>query len=123
MTTPLLALANILVNGILTLESAYAKNGMTYPSLDDPFSPDSLDGDEVLENTTRVIIGAAAQIIATVRLPVETLQESSLAMYTPVSLGLAADLGVADILKAAGPAVCNILFLLVLWDSNLRSCI
>ena len=120
MTTPLLALANILVNGIITLESAYAKNGMAYPSLDDPYSPDSLDGDEVLENATRVIIGAAAQIIATVRPPVETLQESSLAMYTPVSLGLAADLGIADVLKAAGPAVRHILFPIALSGSNLR---
>ena len=120
MTTPLLALANILVNGILTLESVYAKNGMTYPSLDDPFSPGSLDGDEVLANTTRVIIGAAAQIIATVRPPVETLQESALAMYTPVSLGLAVDSGIADVLKAAGSAVRQVSFLLISSRSNFK---
>ena len=121
MTTPLLTLANTLVSGILTLESVYAKNGMTYPSLDDPFSPGSLDGDEVLANATRVIIGAAAQIIATVRPPVETLQESALAMYTPASLGLAVDFGIADVLKATGPVVRYILFLLALSCSNFRS--
>lgn len=105
MTTPLFALANTLINGVLTLESVYAKNGSSFPSLDEPFVPNALDNDAVLAATTRLIVGAAAQIIATVRPPVETLQDYALSMYTPATLGLAVDCNFADVLESVGPKV------------------
>lgn len=122
MTTPLFALANTLINGILTLESVYAKNATSFPSLDEPFVPNALDNDAVLAATTRLIVGAAAQIIATVRPPVETLQDYALSMYTPAALGLAVDCNFADVLESVGPEVRQYMVLLFLAPDHSRTC-
>jgi len=103
MTSPLTALASIISSGVQTLESAYAKDGLNFPSLDDPFQPNHLTFDPALMDTTRLIVAAAAQIIATVRFPMETIQNDLMGMYTTALLGFAVEANVPDILKDAGP--------------------
>jgi len=105
MPSQLSALANIISSGVQTLESAYAENGRTYPSLDDPFDPSGLDQDRVLVETRRLIVAAATQIIACVRPPAETVLESMAGACTTTTLGFIADTNVVDILKEAGPSV------------------
>ncbi len=77
-----------------------------FPSLDEPFAPSPLDNDQVLAQTTRVLVAAAAQIIATVRPPMDTIQDYAPAMYMSATLGTAVDINLADILKNSGSQVC-----------------
>jgi len=103
MSSPLQNLVKIISEGVETLESAYDKDGRSFPSLNDPFTPTPLDGNTKLRATAQVVAAAAAQLLATVRAPVETLQDYTPGMYTSAALGIVVESNVADILKAAGP--------------------
>ncbi|KAI0063777.1 S-adenosyl-L-methionine-dependent methyltransferase [Artomyces pyxidatus] len=103
MTTPLKALADIISSGVQTLESAYSKKGIPFPSLDDPFQPTLLDNEYDVATATNLIVAAAHQIIATVRQPVDTVYDYASAMYMSAALGLAVDVNVPDVLKDVGP--------------------
>ncbi|KAI0063823.1 S-adenosyl-L-methionine-dependent methyltransferase [Artomyces pyxidatus] len=103
MTTPLKALATIISSSVQTLESAYSKKGVPFPSLDDPFQPISLYNEHDVVTATNLIVAAAHQIIATVRQPMDTLFDYAPAMYTSAALGLAVDVNVPDVLKDVGP--------------------
>ncbi|KAI0041965.1 S-adenosyl-L-methionine-dependent methyltransferase [Auriscalpium vulgare] len=100
-TSPLIALAAIISSGVRTLEDAYAQQGHTFPSLNEPFSPGPLDGDKALADTTRLIVAAAHQIIAIVRAPIETFQDYAPALYMTSSLGFVDRTDIADVLKEA----------------------
>ncbi|KAL0952694.1 hypothetical protein HGRIS_006932 [Hohenbuehelia grisea] len=103
MTISLKALAQLILANVETLESACAKHGTDYPSLDDPFAPSALNADPVAANASRVIVGAAAQLIATVRDPIEMLQDHCSSMYTAAAVGFVNSNDVADILQVSGP--------------------
>ena len=103
--SPLSALLSILTKSINTLESAYSEANLQYPSLDAPFAPTPLDGNPELIQATRHAVAAAAQIIATIRVPIETVQEYSTSSYAVASLNLVVETNVANILKAAGDQV------------------
>ena len=103
--SPLAALAGIISQEVQTLESAYSKKGLSFPSLDEPFKPGPLDDDSDVGNTTRLIVAAAYQIIATVRPPLETIMLQAPAMYLSASLGVVDEADIADVLKEAGPQV------------------
>ncbi len=104
-TSPLTALAGIISQGAQSLESAYSKKGLSFPSLDEPFKPGPLDDDPDVGNTTRLVVAAAYQIIATVRPPMETVMDYAPAMYLSASLGVVDEANVVDALKEAGPQV------------------
>ena len=104
-TSPLAALAGIISQGVQTLESAYSKKGLSFPSLDEPFKPGPLDDDLEVGNTTRLIVAAAYQIIATVRPPLETITLQAPAMYLSASLGIIDEANVADVLNDADSRV------------------
>lgn len=106
MASPLSALLIIISSNVQTLEAAYAKAGATFPSLDDPFSPTPLDFDPSLKETKKLIVAAAAQLLATVCSPIETLQEYSPGMNWTATLGFVVDTNVPDILYGAGSQVC-----------------
>ncbi|KAI0267868.1 S-adenosyl-L-methionine-dependent methyltransferase [Gloeopeniophorella convolvens] len=103
MPDDLTALVQILSQSVTTLQESYAKKGAPFPSLDDPFKPGPLDDDPGVADTTRLIVAAAYQIIATVRSPLETIQDYAPAMYLSSSLGLVDEADVADAVKEAGP--------------------
>ncbi|VDB99932.1 unnamed protein product [Peniophora sp. CBMAI 1063] len=100
--SPLSSLVSILSSNVKVLEAAYAKQNKSYPSLDADFVSDPLDADPELGMAKRLVVAAAAQIIATVRSPMETVQEYGTSSYAVASLGLAVNINVADILKDSG---------------------
>lgn len=106
-TSPLLSLAEIISSGVRTLEAAYAKEGVPYPSIDDPLRPGpvSLEADPALQQTSRLIVAAAYQIIASVRHPMETIMDFAPAQYMSSSLGAVVEAHVPDVLKEAGSQV------------------
>ncbi|KAF9025659.1 S-adenosyl-L-methionine-dependent methyltransferase [Hymenopellis radicata] len=65
--------------------------------------PGPMDADMAVDMTKRIIVAAAAQLIATVRSPPETLQLDCTGTYTTAVLGVIEDANVADILMEAGP--------------------
>ncbi|KAG5645605.1 hypothetical protein DXG03_005743 [Asterophora parasitica] len=101
--TPLSALAAIISSNVKSLEAAYATHGADFPSLDDPFRPTPLDFDPTLHQTKALIVAAAAQILASVRSPIETLQEYAPGMYWTATLGFVVDANIPDILNEGGP--------------------
>ncbi|KAI0057867.1 hypothetical protein BV25DRAFT_1841314 [Artomyces pyxidatus] len=102
MASPLTALVNLISSSVQTLESAYSKEGLAFPSLDEPFRPGPLDKDSAIVAATQVVVVAAHQLIATVRPPVDTVFEHGLSMYMAASLNVAVDVDVPDVLKEAG---------------------
>ncbi|KAI0063786.1 S-adenosyl-L-methionine-dependent methyltransferase [Artomyces pyxidatus] len=103
MTTPLKALADIISSGVQTLESAYSKKGIPFPSLDDPLQPTFLDNEHDVVTATNLIVAAAHQIIAAVRQPMDTVYEYAAGMYMSATLGVAVEVNVPDVLKDVGP--------------------
>jgi len=96
------ALAALLSSGVKTLEDAYAKQGRVYPSLDSPFIPGPLDENHDVVNTSRLVVAAAYQIIASVRNPLESIQDHATGSYNSAALGLVNDIHIANILNEAG---------------------
>ncbi|KAI0040625.1 S-adenosyl-L-methionine-dependent methyltransferase [Auriscalpium vulgare] len=97
--TALASLAALISAVAQTLETAYAKHGLVFPSLDEPFYPGPLDDDLALTNAARLIVAAAHQIIATVRAPMDTIQDYAPAMYMTSALAFANETNIADVLK------------------------
>jgi hypothetical protein len=68
-------LSELISSGISSIEATYAKNGAKPPSLDEPFrGPGPLDV-EVIQSAA-VVIAAAGQLIATLRLPPLTVLDA-----------------------------------------------
>lgn len=104
MATELRALLSIITQSIDVLESCYSKSGTDVPSLDEPVKPGPPNENiAVIQVASHIITAAAAQLIAAVRTPEETLLDYSSGMYTVGALGFAVDTNVPDILKEAGP--------------------
>ncbi|RDB16346.1 4-O-methyltransferase 1 [Hypsizygus marmoreus] len=101
-TSPLRALANSILASIDTIEAIYSKHGVPIPSLDEQFTLKATDSDPALADASRLIATAATQLIATVRQPMETLQDYTLGLYTTAALGFVVDANVPNILKDAG---------------------
>jgi hypothetical protein len=107
MAGDLRTLALTILSGVDAIEATYSKAGVPLPSLDEPFSPSPLDGNAALIGAQRLVASAAAQIIAQVQQPLETLQESVMSTYTTASLGFVVDMNIPDILKDAGSQVSS----------------
>ncbi|KAF7324826.1 4-O-methyltransferase 1 [Mycena kentingensis (nom. inval.)] len=103
MASPLLALSQLIAAGVQTIDAAYAKQGIPYPDLNAPFQPSPLDFDPALFQTAQLIVAAASQLIATVRSPMETIQNYAASMHVTSTLGFVVDADVPDVLKDAGP--------------------
>jgi hypothetical protein len=84
MATPLSALSKLISSGIVTIESTYAKHGADFPSIDEPFQPGPLDGDEALSETVDLVIAAAAQLIALIKPAPRTMIETACLVRGPV---------------------------------------
>ncbi|KAG6852821.1 hypothetical protein C0991_008915 [Blastosporella zonata] len=107
--TPLRALANLISTNVDTLEAAYAEQGASFPSLNDIYQQSPLDFNPALVQTKSLIVAAAAQLLATVRLPFEMLHEYAPGMYLTSTLGFAVESHIPDILQEGGPQVPRIL--------------
>jgi hypothetical protein len=102
------SLVEIISSNAKVLESAYAGQGTTYPSLDESYLPTSLNNDPTVVESSRLIVAAAYQIIAMVRPPVETVQEYSTGPYASVALGALDKANVPTILKKADKNVSQL---------------
>jgi hypothetical protein len=70
------ALSALISSGVASIEATYAKNGEKPPTLEDPFrGPGPLDV-EVMQSAA-VVIAAAGQLIATLRLPPQSILDAS----------------------------------------------
>ena len=105
MTSPLSALLSIISSGVHTLESVYSQHGSDFPSLDDPYKPETLEEDPAVVETTRLVVAAAAQLIAAARLPEDTIREHAPRMFTSSTISFVLETNVPDILHEAGPEV------------------
>ncbi|KAF9062020.1 S-adenosyl-L-methionine-dependent methyltransferase [Rhodocollybia butyracea] len=108
MASSLTTLAEIISAGIRDIESTYHNAGITPPSLDEPSHPASpapptpLDNNPSLDQQKRLVIAAAAQLIASIQTPVDVLKESVGSLYTAATLGFVIDIKLADVLNASG---------------------
>ena len=75
MSSPLKPLVEIIVSSIRALESAYEKNDVPFPSLNDISEPTDMDTNLEVNATAQLIVAAASQLIATFRTPISTLHE------------------------------------------------
>jgi hypothetical protein len=107
MTSPLKALSNIISSGVSALESAYLAHGISFPSLDDPLPRTDtiqLERDPKLQETTKLLVAAAFQLIATVNDPLDTLTSMyAPGMYTSAALQVVVEGSVADALEEEDP--------------------
>lgn len=101
-------LVDILTSSVKTLLSQYNQQGVVFPSLNQPFVPSSLDSNPAVNESTRLIIAAAYQIIAAVRAPAESIQEYATGAYAATALNLCVEVSVANILQDAGQQVGDI---------------
>ncbi|KAG7087221.1 hypothetical protein E1B28_013202 [Marasmius oreades] len=101
-SSPLTDLVGIISNGVASIESAYKKENVSFPALNEPFSPGPLDNDAALDMTIRTVVAASLQLIATIRPPMESLQEVASGMYMSATLGTVNEAHVANVLGNAG---------------------
>ncbi|KAJ7117169.1 O-methyltransferase [Mycena epipterygia] len=100
-------LANIILDGVDTMERIYLESGTPLPSLAHPFDPE--DPAEALRKNPEVnvaiknIVAAAGQITAVVSDPVRLVINSALAFHVSCCLRAASEINVVEILREAGP--------------------
>jgi len=105
MASPLSTLVSIISSGVHTLESIYSKHGAEFPSLDDPYKPVAFEEDPDYVESTRLVVAAAAQLLATVRDPEDAIREYAPSMFISSSMSFVVETNVPDILHEAGPKV------------------
>jgi hypothetical protein len=106
---PLRTLLDILSTQVDNIEANYAKAGVSYPSLDQPFVPSPMDHDPQTVMATQVAVAAATQLLATLRSPLDSLWSMAIGTVTTAVLGAAEDANIADLIFEAGPKVSLIL--------------
>ncbi|KAL0574006.1 hypothetical protein V5O48_007950 [Marasmius crinis-equi] len=116
MYDPLRSLADIISSAVSDLESQYSQNNLNHPSLDDPYYPNPMDNSVEVANAKRLIVAAAAQLIAAVTTPTDLLKQYSTAMFTTTTLGVAVDTKIADFLGVAGPKASSSAIIIRRWD-------
>ncbi|KAJ7488300.1 O-methyltransferase [Mycena latifolia] len=100
-------LADIITQGVETMERVYGEAGLALPALDQPFRRN--DPAEALRQTPDVtaavknIMAAAAQLTATVGDPVKLAVNSAFAFHVPSCLRAASEINVVEILREGGP--------------------
>ncbi|KAF8986554.1 S-adenosyl-L-methionine-dependent methyltransferase [Cyathus striatus] len=96
------SLTSIITDNVKVVEDAYTSNNLPVPSLNELFKPSALEGDPKVLEAKQLIVASAAQLIATVRSPAETVMNYAGDMFTTATLGFAVEVNIADILKAYG---------------------
>jgi len=89
---------SIISSNVKNLMSLYSKENVKFPSLNEPFNPTAI-------KATRLAIAAAAQLIATLGNPGDTVRELTPSMYLSATIGFVVDVDVPDILAKAAPEV------------------
>ncbi|KAF8891394.1 S-adenosyl-L-methionine-dependent methyltransferase [Infundibulicybe gibba] len=106
MSDPTLSsLANLISASIAAIERNCVARKVKLPSLDEPFTPQSEAPllDPEVQNAAAIVIAAAAQLTATLRLAPVTLITTAVQFHVSSALRVAADTNVIEILREAGP--------------------
>ncbi|ETW84678.1 hypothetical protein HETIRDRAFT_124158 [Heterobasidion irregulare TC 32-1] len=105
MASILKQLSDLIATSVRDIDAACDARGVSFPSLDEPFSEESeraRQEEEVL-SSIGIIVAAATQLIAVARAPSNYLLSMVLQHTIPACLGAANDGHVAEILREAGP--------------------
>ncbi|CCM07046.1 uncharacterized protein FIBRA_09366 [Fibroporia radiculosa] len=99
------ALLEVISNSVDAIENRCRSRGLAFPSLDDPLVVDgeSVQDDAAVQQAATLITSAAYQLIATVQQPRKTIFAAACNYYLPVSLRVATETNVVEILRDAGP--------------------
>ncbi|KZT25154.1 O-methyltransferase [Neolentinus lepideus HHB14362 ss-1] len=102
-TSPLRALANLIVTSVDQLEEAYAAQSVPLPSLDDISGevPD-LAFDAEVRQARAVLVSACAQLQATVQLPTTQIMHTASGHYLSACINVALRAHTAEALRPAG---------------------
>lgn len=99
-------LLRILTEAVDTLEADFKQKGLDFPSLDAPFSEGSpaelATGSEDAIKAANLIVGATAQLAATVRVPFANIMEYAQISFIPASLQFVVTTHVSELLRDAG---------------------
>jgi hypothetical protein len=76
-------LLGIITDGVADIKRVYVSADRPFPSLDEPYwQPDALD--EQISTARTLIVAAAQQLIAMVRLPAESVSDEALGVCLPL---------------------------------------
>ena len=98
----LTALARIILAEAEAIEAHYAATGMSAPSVHDVFWAGPLKGNPQCQESSRVLVAAASQLIATVANPQDLLLREITSVYSTVILDFVTRHRIADILVQCG---------------------
>ncbi|EMD39226.1 hypothetical protein CERSUDRAFT_152302 [Gelatoporia subvermispora B] len=97
------ALSDIIANGVTSIQTACDARNVSFPSLDEPFSPQSEAIRQAVFSDIKTIIAAAYQLIATLQVPPAYVAEKATSFLHAPSLDLVLAGNVVEILRDAGP--------------------
>ncbi|KAF8510931.1 S-adenosyl-L-methionine-dependent methyltransferase [Hysterangium stoloniferum] len=97
----------VIGNALSILDTTFSNAQVTYPSIDDVYAPSSLSeqlttSPEVVE-ASNLIVAAAEQLIANVKLPYLSLYDAMMAYHIPSALSFIERKNVVEILAKTGP--------------------
>lgn len=99
------ALARIILAEAEAIESLYTAAGMSAPSIHDVFWTGPLKGNSQCQESSRVLVAVASQLIATVVNPQDLLIREATSVYSTVILDFVTRHRIADILVQCGQEV------------------
>ncbi|OCH93672.1 O-methyltransferase [Obba rivulosa] len=97
------ALAQIVANGVAAIQAECDSRGVSFPSLDDPYTPESDDIHRDVYSHIIPVIAAAHQLIATLQYPSMYVMTSAWSMHSATTLRAVVAGNVPEILREAGP--------------------
>jgi hypothetical protein len=85
-TSQLRALLNIISAGIDEVEAAYAAENKSFPTLDDPWTPESIPLEQKLAGTQTLVAAAAYQLHMLMVPAVHSILDAAVGVCTPVCI-------------------------------------
>ncbi|KAH8827600.1 S-adenosyl-L-methionine-dependent methyltransferase [Flagelloscypha sp. PMI_526] len=104
MTSNIRALIALISAQVDTIEAQYVKAGESYPTLDQPGPMfGALDHDPEVDKAKDIATAAAAQLLASLRHPMEAVYEMACGTLYTAALGFVDEVNIVNILSEAGP--------------------
>ncbi|KAF8992816.1 S-adenosyl-L-methionine-dependent methyltransferase [Cyathus striatus] len=96
------SLSSIIAHNVNIIENQHASNNVRSLSLDESTISSSLEREPKYLEAKQLVVAAAAQLIATVRSPVETIMNYAGDVFMTTMLGFAVETNIPDILNVNG---------------------
>ncbi|KAF8917304.1 O-methyltransferase [Mucidula mucida] len=105
--TPLRLLADIITESVDRIEAHLDEVGVEFPNMDAPYDPSSPAEKALLDEkvllSQKLVIAAAAQLLATVRQPVQTVVDYGQHIHIPSAIRAMSESCIVEIVRDAGP--------------------